>query len=149
LGSPKLEIKTGQWTRLSTLPTIFARSNSALVVKRAIYPRMPVAVRAGGLERKVMLLLDKSPEVIAWCKLQKKHGLIIPYRDNTGTLRIYEVDFALRTKDACYLLETKNDDDLKPPTVGIKAQAAVTWCKTISNVPLPAVASASSPMFPA
>jgi type III restriction enzyme len=150
LGKPMMEVKSGEWTRLSKLAAIFARSNSALIVKRSIYPRMPVAARAGGLERKVMgTLLDKSPEVMAWCKLQKKHGLIIPYRDPSGLLRSYEVDFVLRTKDSCYILETKNDDDLKHPTVGIKAQAAITWCKTVSNVPLPSVASASSPMFPA
>lgn len=138
IGKPKYEIKKGQWTRLSNLQTIFARADHAISTKRCIYPRMGVSARAGGLERRVMAsLLDKSPEVLAWCKLQKKHNLLIVYRDESGLQRTYEVDFVLRTADSCYLLETKSDDELTHPTVGIKAAAAKSWCEFISNIGCP------------
>lgn len=37
---------------------------------------------------------------------------MIPYRDEYGTLRDYEVDFIERTEDAMYLVETKADKRL-------------------------------------
>jgi type III restriction enzyme len=79
-------------------------------------------------------LLDGSAEVRAWCKLQRKHGLEIAYRDHSGLLRTYEADFILRTEDACYLLETKSDDYLTHPTVGVKTRAAKHWCESVCGV---------------
>jgi len=132
--------RSSRWARLSALATIYARANSALIVKRSsIYPAhaRDCACRRIWSGRSWARCWTNRRKCWAWCKLQKKHNLIIPYRDPSGLLRSYEVDFVLRTYDSCYLLETKADDDLTHPTVGIKAQAAVTWCKTISNVPLP------------
>jgi type III restriction enzyme len=99
---------------------------------------MPISSRFGGLERKVMeTTLDGSPEVLAWCKLQRKHGLTIAYREPSGLLRNYEVDFVLRTGESCFLLETKSDKDLELPNVGLKARAAKHWCASISGVAPP------------
>jgi type III restriction enzyme len=137
LGDIKYEVK-GVWRRLSDLARINVREHSSIAAVRCIYPRMPISSRFGGLERKVMeTTLDGSPEVLAWCKLQRKHGLSIAYREPSGLLRNYEVDFILRTAESCFLLETKSDKDLELPNVGLKARAAGHWCASISGVAPP------------
>lgn len=137
LGDIKYEVK-GVWRRLSDLSRINVRQHSSIPARRCIYPIMPISSRFGGLERKVMeTTLDGSPEVLAWCKLQRKHGLSIAYREPSGLLRNYEVDFILRTAESCFLLETKSDKDLELPNVGLKAKAAQHWCASISGVAPP------------
>jgi type III restriction enzyme len=81
--------------------------------------------------------LENSAEVLAYTKLDRRHGLTIPYRDKTGIQREYEVDFLVKTADRIYLLETKADKDLQDPTVALKAQAAVAWCAVASTVVVP------------
>jgi type III restriction enzyme len=135
LGTISFEVRPGAWRYLSDLARINVREHFSLPTRRCVYPRMGVSTRFGGLERNVMeTTLDGSPEVIAWCKLQRKHNLAIAYRDTTGLLRTYEVDFLIRTADACYLLETKSDKDMQHPTVGLKAKAAKHFCESISGV---------------
>jgi type III restriction enzyme len=133
LGTPSYEIR-GTWKRLSDLPRVFVRGSNSLPTQQCIYPRMPVASRYGGFERKLMeTTLDATPGV-AWCKLQRKHGLTIAYRDPSGLLRNYEVDFIARTADGCFLIETKATKDLSSPTVATKARAAKHWCESVSGV---------------
>lgn len=138
LGQPVFEVRRGVWRRVSDLARVLVREQSCVVASRCVYPRVPVSARFGGLERDVMATtLDGSVEVLAWCKLQRRHGLTIPYRDPAGLLRSYEVDFLLRTADACFLLETKADKDLGHPAVGLKARAAHHWCQSVTGVPAP------------
>lgn len=138
LGQPLYEVRRGNWRRLSDLARINVRESSSVITKRCIYPRMPVATRFGGLERSFMeTTLEGSPSVLAWCKLQRRHGLLIAYRDLSGLLRNYEVDFIVRTDQKCYIIETKNDRDLEHPTVGIKARAARSWCEQINGIAPP------------
>jgi type III restriction enzyme len=59
---------------------------------------------------------------------------LIPYRDEFGILREYEVDFIIRSKDKIYLVETKSDKDLFEQTVLLKAKAAHSWCLSASRV---------------
>jgi type III restriction enzyme len=139
LGQPLYEIRRGSWRRISDLVRINVREQSSVISNRSIYPRMPVSTRFGGLERKFMeTTLEGSPAVLAWCKLQRKHNLLIAYRDVSGLLRNYEVDFIVRTADRCYIIETKADRDLTHATVGIKAKAARGWCEQISGIEPPA-----------
>ncbi|VUT25833.1 MAG: hypothetical protein MASP_01186 [Candidatus Methanolliviera sp. GoM_asphalt] len=77
-------------------------------------------------------MLEKSVEVKAYAKLDKKHGLKIPYRDEYGILREYEVDFIVKTEYSVYLVETKSDRDLNRETVAIKAKSAQSWCENAS-----------------
>ena len=138
LRQPQYEVRSGTWRRLSDLTRILVREQSSIAARRCVYPRMPVAARFGGLERKVMeTTLDGSPEVLAWCKLQRKHGLSIAYRDSSGLLRHYEVDFILRTAESCFILETKADRDLALPNVGTKARAARHWCQSMAGLAPP------------
>jgi type III restriction enzyme len=137
IGQPTYEVR-GYWRRLSDLSRIQIREQAHVKARRCIYPKVGYSPRHGGLERDVMReLLEGSPDVLAWCKLQRRHGLTIVYRDETSLQRTYEVDFVLRTVDSCFLLETKSDDDLSLPSVGLKAQAAKSWCERICGVPLP------------
>ncbi|MGB2755859.1 MAG: DEAD/DEAH box helicase family protein [Phycisphaerae bacterium] len=135
LDQPRYEARRGIWKRLSDLPRIFVRQIACVSTRKCIYPNMGYPVHKGGFERRVMQnLLDKSGEVRAWCKLQKKHDLGIPYRDASGVSRTYEVDFLVRTDESCFLLETKADDSLTLPNVGLKARAAQSLCEYMSGV---------------
>jgi type III restriction enzyme len=67
----------------------------------------------------------------------KKHNLKIPYRDEYGIMREYQIDFIIKTEEKMYLLETKADKDLNDPSVLLKAKAAHSWCQSASSVKLP------------
>jgi type III restriction enzyme len=69
-------------------------------------------------------VLEQSLEVNAYSKPDRRYALRIPYRDEYGMPREYEIDFLVRTKDKVYLVETKADKDLNDPTVLLKAKAA-------------------------
>lgn len=138
LGQPQYEVRRGTWRRLSDVPRVLVRESHSVKTKHCIYPRLGVSIRFGGLERDVMqTTLDGSSEVLAWCKLQRKHGLTIAYRDPAGLRRNYEVDFLLRNADTCFILETKSDRDMALPTVGTKARAAKHWCESVSGIASP------------
>jgi len=114
------------------------REKTSVEVGRCIYPRLPYAAVAGGFERDFMLeILDQSPEVLAFAKLDRKHPLKMSYRDRSGIQRDYEVDFVVKTETQMFLVETKGDRDLESATVGLKARAAQSWCESASTVTLP------------
>lgn len=134
----RFEIRVGEWRKLSDLARIFVREKASVEVTRCIYPRLPFAAVAGGLERDFMAeILDQSPEVLAFAKLDRKHPLKISYRDKSGIQRDYELDFVVKTERRMFLVETKSDRDLESATVGLKARAASSWCETASTVTLP------------
>jgi type III restriction enzyme len=134
----RFEVRVGEWRKLSDLGRIFVREKASVEVTRCIYPMLPFAAVAGGLERDFMLeILDQSPEVLAFAKLDRKHPLKISYRDKSGIQRDYEVDFIVKTEQRMFLVETKGDRDLESATVGLKARAAHSWCESASAVMLP------------
>src|SRR2546425_950632 len=134
----RFEVRAGEWRKLSDLARIFVREKASVEVARSIYPRLPYSAVAGGLERGFTIeVLDQSPEVLAFSKIDRKHPLKISYRDKSGIQRDYEVDFIVKTEGRMYLVETKSDRDLESATVGLKARAAQSWCETASTVPLP------------
>jgi type III restriction enzyme len=135
----RFEVRAGEWRKLSDLARIFVRQKASVEVTRCIYPRISFSAVAGGLERDFMLeVLEQSPEVLAFAKLDRKHPLKISYRDKSGIQRDYEVDFIVKTDQSMYLVETKSDRDLESATVGLKARAAQSWCETASTVAPPA-----------
>lgn len=69
--------------------------------------------------------LNKSAEVLAYAKLDKKHGLVIPYRDGRGILRKYEPDFIIKTLEKMYLVETKAKKDMELSYTKLKAKAGI------------------------
>jgi type III restriction enzyme len=114
------------------------RESESVETDKSIYPRLSYHPKAAGFERDFMLnVLNPSTEVLAYAKLDRRHKLKIEYRDETGILRSYEIDFIVKTSDKMYLVETKADKDLDNPNVAVKARAAVAWCEQASTVSPP------------
>jgi type III restriction enzyme len=134
LGELKYE-QTGVWRKLSEVPRLMMREKNSVETWKTIYPRQAYAGYGGGFERDFMAgVLEQSAEVLAYAKLDRRHALLIPYRDEFGVLRDYEVDFIIKTEDRIYLVETKADKDLNDDTVLLKAYAAYSWCLKASKV---------------
>lgn len=130
--------RTGVWRRLSDVSRLMLRSTYTVETWKCIYPKQAYSSFGGGFERDFMTnIIEPSVDVLAFAKLDRRHTLKIPYRDEHGILREYEVDFIIKTKDAIYLVETKGDRDLEKATVAIKARAAKRWCETASGVKPP------------
>jgi len=133
----KYEVK-GVWGKLSEVPRIIVRESKSVETDKSIYPRIGYQIKGGGFERDFMWkVLNPSVEVLSYAKLDRRHRLKITYRDHTGILRNYEVDFIVKTQDKIYLVETKADKDIDSPNVGVKARAAGAWCDQASTVSLP------------
>ena len=128
----------GVWGKLSDVPRIMVRESKSVETEKSIYPRLGYQPKGGGFERDVMLcVLNTSSEVISYAKLDRRQKLKIQYRDETGILRTYEIDFIIKTAEKMYLLETKATKDIENPNVAVKARAAVAWCEQASMVSPP------------
>jgi len=128
----------GVWSSLSEVPRIMVRESKSVETDKSIYPRLPYQPKGGGFERDFMLnVLNPSAEVLAYTKLDRRHQLKIQYRDETGILRTYEIDFLIKTAEKMYLLETKADKDINNPNVSVKSRAAVAWADQASMVVSP------------
>ncbi|OHA03122.1 MAG: hypothetical protein A3C92_02185 [Candidatus Sungbacteria bacterium RIFCSPHIGHO2_02_FULL_53_17] len=144
LGAIQYEVKAGKIGTLSDVKKIYVRESLSVPVERCIYPLSAYSRRGEGFEKKFMEeTLDKSGEVEAFGKIQpKKHPLNISYRDKDGIKRDYFPDFIIKTKDKMYIVETKAEDEMQKAEgneknlIVLKARAAVSWCKTASQVSL-------------
>ena len=145
LGTIQYEVKAGKVGRLSDVKKIYVRESLSVPVERCIYPLSAYSRLGEGFEKKFMEeILDKSAEVEAFGKIQqRKHPLNISYRDKDGIKRDYFPDFIIKTKDKMYIVETKAEDEMQKAEgneknlIVLKARAAVSWCKTASQVALP------------
>jgi type III restriction enzyme len=134
LGEMKYDY-VGRWRKLSDITRLMLREKNSIETWKTIYTRQGFSAKGGGFEKNIMSnLLEQSSEVLAYAKLDKRHALLIPYRDEFGILREYEVDFIIKTHDKNYLVETKSDKDLYEHTVLLKAKAAHSWCLSASRV---------------
>jgi len=130
----KYEVK-GIWGKLSDVPRIMVRESKSVETDKSIYPRIGFQAKGGGFERDFMInVLNPSAEVLSYAKLDRRHKLKITYRDETGILRNYEVDFIIKTAKKNYLVETKADRDLYSPNVAVKVRAATAWCEQAFTV---------------
>ena len=134
----KFEVKKGVWGKLSDVPRIMVRESKSVETDKGIYPRIGYQTIGGGFERDFMVnVLNPSVEVLSYAKLDRRHRLKIAYRDHTGILRNYEVDFLVKTADKLYLVEAKADKDIDSQNVAVKARAAVAWCEQASTASPP------------
>jgi type III restriction enzyme len=125
----------GRWRKLSDVSRLMLREKNSIETWKTIYPRQGFSAKGGGFEKNLMSnVLEQSSEVLTYSKLDKRHALLIPYRDEYGILREYEVDFIVKTNNKMYLVETKADKDLYEQSVLLKAKAAHIWCTSASNV---------------
>ena len=123
------------WRSLSDIPRLLMRQSNMIPVRHCIYPYQAVQSVRGGFERRVISqLLNLSPEVLAFAKLDRKHDLIITWRDERGIQRKYEPDFLVKTAERMFMFETKGDHLMTDSSTALKAQAAVAWCKSASRV---------------
>lgn len=135
----RYEVRRGEWRRLSDVPSILLRHSKSVKTQKCIYPRQGYQALGGGLERWFIAnVLEVSTEVTAFAKLDKKHGLVIAWRDLDGVLRKYEVDFIVRSGEGVFIVETKGDRDLESPGVALKARAATGWAANASDLEAPA-----------
>ncbi len=144
LGAIQYEVKAGKIGKLSDVKKIYVRESLSVPVERCIYPLSAYSRRGEGFEKKFMEeTLDKSAEVEAFGKIQqRKHLFDISYRDRDGIKRDYFPDFIIKTEDKMYIVETKAEDEIRKAEgnennlIVLKARAAVSWCKTASQVSL-------------
>jgi type III restriction enzyme len=133
----KYEVK-GIWSKLSEVPRIMVMESKSVETDKSIYPRIGYHIKGGGFERDFMIgVLNPSAEVLSFAKLDRRHRLKITYRDYTGILRNYEVDFIVKTYKRMYLVETKADRDLDSQNLAVKIRAAMAWCEQASTVKPP------------
>jgi type III restriction enzyme len=127
-----------EWRRVSAVPELQMRESASVPTGKSIYPRLGYPAPGGGFERDFMVeTLEKSSEVLAYVKLERRHGLKIPYRSEYGVLREYEPDFLIKTALRMFLLETKATRDLELDLVALKARAGQGWCEAASRAAPP------------
>jgi type III restriction enzyme len=79
-------------------------------------------------ERRFASLLERERSVHRWVKLRP--GMIrINYSDDVS----YVPDFVVQLDGASLLCEVKAADEMKDPTVRLKAAAAVAWCRAATK----------------
>lgn len=132
------------WRKLSVMKYWRMKLNSSIEIEKSIYERLPFG-HAAGLEMRFALeVLEKSPEVIAWSKLNDKRGsfhLNIKYLANDGNYKSYFPDFIIKTDEKIYLAETKSDKDFeKDPDVQAKAINSKKMCELFSKIDCPLLA---------
>lgn len=75
-------------------------------------------------ERRFAVVLENDKTVLKWFKpLKGQFKLYYASEDE------YVPDFAVETKDGCYLCEPKAKSDMADPIVLAKARAATAWCQ--------------------
>jgi len=75
-------------------------------------------------ERRFAVVLENDSEVLKWFKPAKGDIPIFHSGDTP-----YEPDFAVETKTAKFLCETKRADEMEDREVLAKAKAAIEWCQ--------------------
>ncbi|HET6330718.1 MAG TPA: hypothetical protein VFF76_08020 [Holophagaceae bacterium] len=116
-------------------PVLRGREARRIQNARCVFPAIFETAQGGGLERDFITeVLEKSGEVRAWFKpLERRHNLVLRYRTRFGELGRYWPDFAVRTGDTMWLVETKAVRDRESPVIWDKAKAALAWCRTASE----------------
>ncbi|GAA0401101.1 hypothetical protein GCM10009541_50240 [Micromonospora gifhornensis] len=122
---------------LSEVKTIPVRSSSAVDVKKCIYPKLPVPIKGGGLERAFIEWADQDTRVEAIIKVHEyRHGFLRrPYLKADGMPAQYSPDFLVRTDTDLYVVETKAQSALSDENVKRKQRAALAWCEQINQLP--------------
>jgi hypothetical protein len=76
------------------------KKESSIEVRKSIYERIPFG-HGAGLEKSLAIgVLEKSPEVKSWSKINDKRGsfhLLIKYLANDGNFKSYFPDFLIKT----------------------------------------------------
>jgi len=90
--------------------------------------------RTSDYEKQFMRYLDEQDEVVAYTRVLPRMPLRIPYHDAQGYLRHYTPDFVVKTAQGYFLLEPKGEGWDKQEDTPAKVQAAIRWCRTVSEL---------------
>lgn len=125
------------YRKLSEVTTISVRSSSAVEVRKSIYPKLPIPIRSGGLERRFITWADQDSSVLALAKIHEyKHSFLQrPYLKADGMPGMYSPDFLVRTIDDVYVVETKAQSALSDENVQRKQRSALSWVEQINRLP--------------
>lgn len=121
---------------MAAVESIKVRSSTAVEVSKCIYPKLRVAARAGGLERRFIEWADSDTAVEALIKIDEyAHDFVRrPYLKADGMPAQYSPDFLVRTSSAIYLIETKAQSSLSDENVARKKRAALAWVDQVNEV---------------
>ena len=116
--------------------SITMRSSSAVDVQKSIYPKLRIASRSGGLERRFLRWMDEDGTVEAFIKIDEyAHDFLRrPYLRADGMPAQYSPDFLVRTATEIYIVETKAQNNLSDENVRRKERAAIAWCEQINDL---------------
>ncbi|CAN5344529.1 DEAD/DEAH box helicase family protein [soil metagenome] len=89
--------------------------------KKSLYPAQKFQ---SDTERRFSVIVENDKAVLKWFKPLK--GLFKLFYSNEEE---YVPDFAVETKDCCYLCEPKMRKEIDDPVVQSKARAASAWCQ--------------------
>lgn len=125
-----------RYRNVSEVERITVRSSSAVEVTKSIYTKLPIAPRAGGLERTFIEWADQDTQVESFTKINEyKHDFLQQrYLKEDGMPAMYAPDFLLRTEDCVYVIETKAQKDVSSQNVQRKRKAAKAWCERINSL---------------
>lgn len=120
--------------RLSEVSKLMLRESASIETTKCIYERLAFPTRSGGLERAFIEWANTDASVEAFCKIsENRHDFArLRYVKDDGLPAFYFPDFAARTDDAIYLVETKAQQQVNHPNVQRKLRAATTWCERIN-----------------
>jgi type III restriction enzyme len=133
--------KSANWKKLSEQKFWKMRSYGSIPTTKCIYERLPFTY-GGGLERAFATeILEKSPEVLSYSKINQFTGskhMYIKYLSEDGHYKSYYPDFLVKTKESVFVIETKSDKDFKiDPDVVNKARNAKKLCGLFSGINVP------------
>ena len=116
--------------------SITMRSSSAVEVHKSIYPKLRIAAKGGGLERRFLEWLDADGKIEAFVKIDEyaHEFLRRPYLRTDGMPAQYSPDFLVRIATDVYIVETKAQSNLSDENVHRKQLAAIAWCDQINDL---------------
>ncbi|KXB06002.1 hypothetical protein AKJ52_02685, partial [candidate division MSBL1 archaeon SCGC-AAA382C18] len=109
----------------------FHTTKSVYGANKTVFNRLPYDKN---FEREFMSYLDSQNGVEAYVKLLRRLPLKIPYYHEEKGVSMYVPDFAVKTENGFYLIETKGKMFGKLPSVEKKTNAAKNWCENVSKI---------------
>ncbi|MFK4728177.1 DEAD/DEAH box helicase family protein [Agromyces mediolanus] len=122
---------------VAEIGTTSMRARDAVTCTKCVFPKLRVASRGGGLERRFIEWADHDSRIEAFVKIDEHaHDFLQrPYLRADGLPARYSPDFLVRTADAVYLVETKAQSALDDENVRRKQRAALAWVDGLNELP--------------
>ncbi|MCM3656236.1 DEAD/DEAH box helicase family protein [Agromyces mediolanus] len=122
---------------IAEVGTISMRARDAVTCTKSVFPKLRVASRGGGLERRLIAWADRDSRIEAFVKIDEHaHDFLQrPYLRADGLPARYSPDFLVRTSGAVYVVETKAQSALDDENVRRKQRAALAWADRLNELP--------------